>query len=159
MATLYQMTEETKALYEMLENGDIDEQVFADTVEAIGVEDKINSYCQVIKQLTADADMFADEEKRVKERKQAAKNNAERMKKSLLDFLKITGQDKVKTGTFTVARSTSKSVSINDESLIPAEFKIEQSPKIDKTAIKNAIKDGQSVPGAEICENEGVRIR
>lgn len=159
MATLYQMTEETKSLYEMLENGDIDEQTLTDTMEAIGVDDKINSYCQVIKQLSADVDMFAEEEKRVKERKQTLKNNVDRMKTALLQFLTATGQEKVKTGTFSVSKSYSKAVNILDENSIPDEFKIEQAPKIDKTAIKKAIAAGNEVCGAEIVENESVRIR
>lgn len=159
MATLYQMTEETKSLYEMLENGDIDEQTLADTMEAIGIDEKINSYCQVIKQLSADVDMFAEEEKRVKERKQALKNNVDRMKTALLQFLTATGQEKVKTGTFSVSKSYSKAVNILDENSIPDEFKIEQAPKIDKTAIKKAISAGNEVCGAEIVENESVRIR
>lgn len=159
MATLYQMTEETKSLYEMLENGDIDEQTLTDTMEAIGIDEKINSYCQVIKQLSADVEMFAEEEKRVKERKQALKNNVDRMKTALLQFLTATGQEKVKTGTFSVSKSYSKAVNILDENSIPDEFKIEQAPKIDKTAIKKAIASGNEVCGAEIVENESVRIR
>lgn len=159
MATLYQMTEETKSLYEMLENGDIDEQTLTDTMEAIGIDEKINSYCQVIKQLSADVDMFAEEEKRVKERKQTLKNNVDRMKMALLQFLTATGQEKVKTGTFSVSKSYSKAVNILDENSIPDEFKIEQAPKIDKTAIKKAIASGNEVCGAEIVENESVRIR
>lgn len=159
MATLYQMTEETKSLYEMLENGDIDEQTLTDTMEAIGIDEKINSYCQVIKQLSTDVDMFAEEEKRVKERKQTLKNNVDRMKMALLQFLTATGQEKVKTGTFSVSKSYSKAVNILDENSIPDEFKIEQAPKIDKTAIKKAIASGNEVCGAEIVENESVRIR
>ena len=159
MATLYQMTEETKSLYEMLENGEIDEQTLTDTMEAIGIDEKINSYCQVIKQLSADVDMFAEEEKRVKDRKQALKNNVDRMKTALLQFLTATGQEKVKTGTFAVSKSYSKAVSIIDAESIPDEFKIAQEPKINKTAIKEAITNGVDVSGAMIIENEGVRIR
>ena len=81
------------------------------------------------------------------------------MKTALLQFLTATGQEKVKTGTFSVSKSYSKAVNILDENSIPDEFKIEQAPKIDKTAIKKAIAAGNEVCGAEIVENESIRIR
>lgn len=38
--TLYEMTGAAARLYDLLQNGDIDEQVYADTLEAIGAEDR-----------------------------------------------------------------------------------------------------------------------
>ena len=88
-----------------------------------------------------------------------AKNGIDRMKDSLLTFLKASGQSKVKAGTFAVTIGTSKQTNILDETLIPTEFKTPQPDKIDKTAIKKAIESGIDVAGAEIIVNEGVRIR
>lgn len=159
MSTLYQMTAQAGELYELLQGEIIDEQTFKDTLEAIGTEEKIEGYCQVIKNLQADLDMFKAEADRIADRMKPIKNNIDRMKESLLTFLKVSGQDKVKAGTFAVSIGTSKATNILDEALIPTEYKTPQPDKIDKTAIKNAIESGLTVAGAEIIINEGVRIR
>ena len=159
MSTLYQMTAQAGDLYELLQGEIIDEQTFKDTLEAIGTEEKIEGYCQVIKNLQADLDMFKAEADRIADRMKPIKNNIDRMKDSLLAFLKASGQDKVKAGTFAVSIGTSKATNILDEALIPTEYKTPQPDKIDKTAIKKAIESGLTVAGAEIIINEGVRIR
>ena len=159
MATLYQMTAHASELYELLQNEEIDEQTFKDTLEAIGTEEKIEGYCQIIKNLQADLDMFKVEADRIADRMKPIKNNIDRMKDSLLAFLRASGQDKVKAGTFSVSIGTSKQINILDEALIPNEYKTPQPDKIDKTAIKKAIESGVVVLGAEIIINEGVRIR
>lgn len=159
MATLYEMTAQAKELYELLQAEEIDEQTFLDTLEAIGTDQKVEGYCQVLKELQADFEKFDAEEKRLAARKNTVKNGIDRMKNSLLEFLKVSGQSKIEAGTFTVSLSKSEATKIIDESLIPTEFKISQPDKIDKTAIKNAIKSGTEVLGAEIIINESVRIR
>ena len=159
MATLFEMTQQAHDLYELLQGEIIDEQTFKDTLEAIGTEEKIEGYCQVIKNLQADLDMFKAEADRIADRMKPIKNNIDRMKESLLAFLKVSGQDKVKAGTFAVSIGTSKATNILDEALIPTEYKTPQPDKIDKTAIKKAIESGLTVAGAEIIINEGVRIR
>lgn len=156
---LYEMTAQASALYELLQNEEIDEQVFNDTLEAIGTEKKIEGYCQVIKELQGDFEKYKAEADRLTARMKTTKNSIDRMKDSLLAFLQATGQSKVKAGTFAVSIGQSKATNILDESLIPAEFKTPQPDKIDKTAIKKAIESGQAVLGAEIIINESVRIR
>lgn len=157
--TLYEMTSQANALYELLQNEEIDEQVFKDTLEAIGTEEKVEGYCQVIKELQGDLDKYKAEADRISARMTTIKNNIDRMKESLLAFLKASGQEKVKAGTFSVALSKTEKTAIIDEMLIPAEYKTPQPDKISLTAIKTAIKSGISVNGAEIIINEGVRIR
>lgn len=159
MATLYEMTTQASELYELLQNEDIDEQVFLDTLEAIGTGEKIESYCHIIKELQGDFEKFKAESDRLAARMKTAKNGIDRMKDSLLTFLRVSGQCKVKAGTFTVSIGTSKQTNILDEALIPTEYKTPQPDKIDKTAIKKAIESGLEVAGAEIIINEGVRIR
>ena len=51
MATLFEMTQQATELYEMLQAEEIDEQTFSDTLEAMGTGEKIEGYCQVIKQV------------------------------------------------------------------------------------------------------------
>lgn len=159
MATLYELTAQAQTLYELLQNEEIDEQTFNDTLEAIGTEEKVEGYCHVIKELQSDFEKYKVEADRLSARMKTAKNGIDRMKESLLTFLNASGQDKVKAGTFTVSIGTSKQTNILDATLIPTEYKTPQPDKIDKTAIKKAIESGVEVAGAEIIINEGVRIR
>ncbi len=159
MATLYELTTQATALYEMLQAEIIDEQIFNDTLEAMGAGEKIESYCKIIKQFQSDADMFKTEIDRLTARKKTAENGVERMKAALLLFLQQTGQDKVKAGSFAVSTATTQAVNITDEKAIPCIYLVEQPPKIDKVGIKNALKAGEEISGAELINNTGVRIR
>lgn len=158
MASLYELTQQANELYGLLQTEDIDEQTFNDTLEAMGTEDKVQNYCRIITQLQADSDMFAAEIKRLTERKKTADNSADRMKKALLAYMQASGQAKTKAGTFAVAVSNSQAVNILDESAIPTDF-ITLEPKIEKAKIKEQLKQGLEVPGAELVTNTGVRIR
>ena len=81
------------------------------------------------------------------------------MKSALLLFLQQSGQEKVKAGSFSVSMSTSQAVNITNEKEIPCIYLVEQPPKIDKIGIKNALKAGEEINGAELINNTGVRIR
>ena len=163
MATLYEMTAEIAALYDALQNSELDsetiDQVISDHLEGIGAIEKVEGYCQVIKQLTADAEMFELEEKRCADRKKTTKNRIERLKNSLLQFMQSSGEQKIKAGTFSVSIGTSQSVTVFDEKAIPVEYLMPQPPKVNKTEIKNQLKAGVEIPGCELTVNEGVRIR
>lgn len=159
MASLYELTTQATALYEMLQAEEIDEQTFNDTLEAMGTAEKVESYCKVIKQLQSDVEMFKKEIERLADRKKTAENGVDRMKNALLAFLQLSGQDKVKAGSFAVSTATTQAVQITDEKAIPCIYLVEQPPKIDKIGIKNALKAGEEISGAELINNTGVRIR
>ena len=157
--TLFEMTNDALNLYELLQNGEIDEEVYHDTLESIGIEQKLESCVYILKQYEADAEMFKAEIDRLTERKKTAENNVARMKKELVDYLQTMGKEKDKAGTFSVRLNTSKAVNITDEVMIPDEYKIPQEPKIDKKAIRDALKAGTEISGAELITNTGVVIR
>ena len=156
---LYEMTVATKQLYELLANDEIDEQTIADTLEAMGVEEKLEGYCQVIRQYEAEKDMLKAEKERIDKKIKVCDNAVNRMKKAVMEFMKASGTNKASAGTFTVSLSTSKATKIIDESLIPKKYFIKQEPKIDKKAILEMLKSGAKVKGCELQINEGVRIK
>ena len=158
MATLYEMTKEVANLYSMLQNDEIDEQTFADTFEAMSA-DKIEGYCQIIRQLSADEEMFKAEIDRLNKRKKVCENAQARLKERMVDYLTAANIDRINTGTFLVSVASTPSVNITDAEKIPAEYRIAQPDKIDKCAIKTALRTDISVPGAEIIFTKGVRIR
>ena len=156
---LYEMTQAAEELYELLQNDEIPEEAYFNTLEGLGTKEKIESYCKIIRQFEADAEAFKKEKQRLADKQAQCENNCARMKKSLLNFLNASGQKKVSTDLFSVSKITSRAVNITDEKLIPKEFLKPQPPKIDKIALKNAILEGLSVIGAEVVTNENVRIR
>ena len=82
------------------------------------------------------------------------------VKTYLEDNMKLTGKTKFKSGMFNFSiQKNPASVNITDERIIPEEFLIPQLPKIDKTALKDVLKNGVEVPGAELKQTEGLRIR
>ena len=156
---IFEMTVAANQLYDLLTNGEIDEQTFNDTLQAMGTEEKLESYCKVIRQLEADAEMLKAEKERIENKKKTVDNSIGRMKKAVIEFMKASGSTKSTAGTFTVALSTSKATKIVDESLIPKKYFIKQEPKIDKKAILEMLKSGAKVKGCELQINEGVRIK
>ena len=61
------------------------------------------------------------------------------------------------TATVTVKRTPPKPI-IADESLIPSRFYKTPAPVLDKTAINNAVADGESVPGVTM-DNGGISLQ
>lgn len=159
MATLYEMTENAKILYELLQAEEIDEQTIADTLEAMGIDEKLESYGKIIRQMQADADMFKAELDRLSVKKKSADNAVERMKKAVKDFMEASGQEKAKAGAFSFYLAATQAVNITDEKRIPADYLIPQPDKIDRNSIKKALKDGVEIAGAELVTNVGVRMR
>ena len=158
MATLYEMTKEVETLYSLLQNEEIDSQTFADTFEAMSA-DKIEGYCQIIRQLSADEEMFKAQIDRLSKRKKVCENAQARLKERMVDYLTAANIDRINTGTFLVWVASTPSVNITDAEKIPAEYRIAQPDKIDKCAIKTALRTDITVPGAEIIFTKGVRIR
>lgn len=154
--TLYEMNQAAINLYEMLQADEIDEQAYNDTMEGIGADEKLEDYIYVIKQCEADNVAIKTEIDRLKANKEKNDKAIDRMKKAVIDFMNATGQKKAKAGTFNLSLRKSESTVITDETKIPSEYLIPQPPKVDKTAIKKAIKLGVKVDGAVIEIKESV---
>ena len=156
---LYELTQTAAYLQQLLEDGDIDEQVFNDSLEAMMIDDKVESICKVIRNLEAQAAAFKEEEQRLAKKRTTAENGVKRLKGSLLDFLQTTNKKKVNAGLFTVSLGSSKAVEITNESALPEDYLILPPPKVDKTRISAELKAGREIPGARLVENAHVRIK
>ena len=51
---IYDLTGYALQLKELLDADEIDEQTFSDTLESIGADDKVDSYCMIIRELEAE---------------------------------------------------------------------------------------------------------
>ena len=93
--------------------------------------------------------------------KQSRKNRLERVRRGYCDFLVAVGKKKIETpcGNMTVTAPTATTI-IDDIDKLPDAYK-RTTIKVDadKTAIKQAIQGGHSVPGAHLEEKQSIRIK
>lgn len=157
--TIFQMTDSVKALYDMLENEEIDEQTYNDTVENIGADEKVEGCIYVCKTLEAENVAYETEIKRLQSLVDKNKASINRLNNSVIDFMKATKQQKMKAGTFSLRLQDSERTVITDEEKIPPEYLVPQAPKPDKKAIKKAIKEGIKIEGVKIEVNTNIIVK
>lgn len=148
--------------FQEVQNMDLDSEVMKDTLDSIedAIENKAENIAKLIRNLESDVSAYKEEEDRLKTKRQATENKVKWLKTYLEDNMKMTGKTKFKSGMFNFAiQKNPASVNITDEKIIPGEFLIPQPPKVDKTSLKEALKNGIEVPGAELKQTEGLRIR
>lgn len=158
MATLYELTGATAQLYALMQDGEIDEATLQDTLEAMGVDDKIDGCCKVIKQLEAESEMLKAESDRLSARAASLKNNAKYIRNNLVNYMQVTDQKSIKTLLFTLSKRATKKVVIADGVDLPEQY-IKIKKEIDKTALKNDLLNGVIVDGASIEINDSLTIK
>ena len=159
--TLYDITADMAELLRLHAEGEIDDQTLADTLDA-GLKDdeaaKLEQYAYVYRSLDAEADMIRAEESRLRAKRVAKENAAERLRERVQAHLVSTGQTKAKAGLFSWTLRTSKAVAITDDAAVPLEL-CRRLIVPDKTAIRELLDAGENVPGACIEERQSVVLR
>lgn len=113
----------------------------------------------VIKTLEYWEDTIEKELKRLDGLKVKAKRGKELLKNRLSQAMQQFGIERIESNTITISFRKSEGVEILDESAIPAAYFEPQPPKLSKTLIKDAIKAGKLVPGAEITQRQNIQIK
>ena len=159
--TLFEMTDAAKQLYALLEQEEIDEQTFHDTLEAIGAEEKLLAYVHVQKQLEAEYAAFAAEYERIEAKMDRLEMDIQRMRTAIAEFMKASGQKKARAGTFDIILRTWNHVEVDDESSIPEEYMRTKPAEThpDKKAIMQAIRSGTAVDGVHVEQTYSATIR
>ena len=117
---------------------------------------KIEGVALYIKELKAESDALKAEKMAFAERQRVAENKVESLKKYLAYALN--GQA-FKSTKAVVSFRKSQVVDIPDIYKLDENFLRYKEPEADKTAIKEAIKSGQTVAGATLIENTSVIIK
>lgn len=157
---IYEMTGYALELMELLDAEEIDEQTVANTLEGIGADEKIDSYCKIIENYKSDISGIDEAIARLKARKERAEKNIDRMKQALDGFMQATRQDKAKTKLFTVSYRKSTSVEIIDEDLIPHDLiKVKTTTAPDKALIKKILDNGGTVDGCILKKSKNIQIK
>ena len=157
---LYHLTMEAQQLYELLQQEEIDEQTYKDTLEAIGADKMLEECCKMYRQFLADETAYKAEKEYFETKKSAATIAKERLKKSIIMYMQAAGQNKATAGDFKLSVRPTERINIIDEQLIPQKYITTKEAKdISKSAIKDAIKKGETVPGAEIITGTSLTVK
>ena len=114
-----------------------------------------NIACWIIN-ILSDAEALKAQKQVFADRQKAAENKAESLKRYLSKVLE--GQ-KFTTDKVAVSFRKTSSVNVTDITRLKEEYLKYADPTPDKTAIKNAIKAGKDVAGAEIVEDQSISIK
>jgi hypothetical protein len=163
MSSLYNLSDEYRYLYDLFTNGDIDEETLNDNLEGISfserLEEKAIGYCQVDITIGSQIDIIDKEIKRLTELKRVAENGRKRLRERLKSGMELMGIDKVDTPLFKLSISKNPpAVQIEDESKLPDKY-MKVSYTVDKTAIKNDLKNGIEIDGCTLTTGTSLRIK
>lgn len=123
-------------------------------------QDKAVSYGFVIKSFENTEEIIDKEIKRLQEFKDKAVKRQQMFKAALSEAMQEFGYEKIETPTLRLSFRKSEAVEITNDFAIPKEFiDVKITESFSKTKIKEAIKAGKVVPGAELVERKNLQIR
>jgi len=165
MANIYDLTNEFTTLWELMEDGTLDDDALmgAFDVAKEDLADKLEGYCKFIKNLESDIAGLKAEEARIKARRQTMENTVDRAKEAMKKAMNTAGEKKLPAGSFTVSVQANPPKVVLDEPYlenIPEKYLIPQEPTINKKAMLEDLKAGENLEGlAHMETGESLRIR
>ncbi len=165
MGTLYELTAQYNDILQAIMDAEDGEDIAALTAQLAEIDEDYNTkaenYARLMIELNARHDAAKNEADRLTKRAKRLEATVEALKARMLISMKTRGVKAIDTGIGRWStRQNAPSVEIIDAAKIPAEYLIEQAPKISKTAILAAYKaDGEIVPGCEIVRKESISFK
>ena len=163
------------ALYELSQNyikaldfltdpeADLPIEAINDTLEGLSgeLEDKAVNVAKFLRNMEATAEAIKAAEEAMAKRRKALESRAKWLKDYLKGSMEYTGISKIECPFFKLTiQKNPEAVNILDEGAIPAQFKEQVITwKLHKTAIKDAIKKGEEIPGAELTAGTRLVIK
>lgn len=155
MANLYEIDQGILECLD-LETGEV---IDPDRLESLQMErsQKIENVCLWVKNLLSDAEAIKAEKDALADREAKCRKKAEALKKWL--GMALEGQ-KFDTARCAVSFRRSETVEVADVTLLPVELqRVTTKIEPNKTAIKALLKDGRSVVGCSLVENQNINIK
>ena len=170
MLGLYERTEEINFLYQLMEEGELDQETLRDALtvskEELGI--KLDAYTKVIKEIEAENDAIKKEIERLTAKKKSNENHIDSMKDAM-KFAVLTAEPetkKVKTTLFSYGVQNNPPKVVMDEPYIeniPEKYLTQQEPVINKKLILEDLKSGVVLPDltgiAHLEQSSSIRIR
>jgi len=168
MASLYELSKEMGRIVELLENEEFDPETGEVTPNEklreefeqieLGIYEKLDNTYYYIEELKGKAETLDKEIKRLRNKREAILNKAERLKEIIKDYINTTEDKRVKTDKFSFFIRKSKAVEIADIDKIPVRF-LRIKKEADKNKIRTALLDGETVEGCYITEKQTLGAR
>lgn len=137
----------------------LDEQTLKDTMDSLQalLNDKLEGIAYLMYQNSKDIasiQVDIDKYQHAQKTKKALQKQNDRLHDYMTEVIMTTGKDTVRTGKHLFkVKHKSYVTNILDEAKIPANYKEQETSwKVDKAAIRKAIRSGEQVPGAEVVE-------
>ena len=164
MTALYLLTQEFREVAEKLADSDLPDEVIADTLESMQfpIEEKSKAVAMVIRNMEASAKAIKDAADGMLLRAKAEENRAKNLKAYLQSAMVATGISKIESPYFVISiRNNPESVVIDADSQIPQDYmrEIPARFEVDKQLVKQAIKDGYTVPGCHLTRTQSLQIK
>ena len=145
MASLYDLTADIQLLWNLMEDGELDDETLISTFENSDEELhlKLENYCKWIRNMESDIAGLKAEEKRLKERRQRMENAIENAKKLMQFAMETAGEKKVQGDLFTLTiqkNLPSVVMDCQDIELVPFEYLKHKDPEVDRAALKTALQ-------------------
>lgn len=163
--TLYAIADNFLADIRKMEEADLDDQTFADTLEAISgdLEEKAKAVAMFARNLEASAEAIKQAEKQMSDRRKALENKADKVRQYLLENMLKTGISKIDCPYFSLSvRKNPPAVEIIQQDMIPMEyFDIPPmpAPQLNKNRLKDDLKNGVIVDGAKLTQGHSLQIK
>lgn len=158
--TLYEISNDLKALIDAYEAGEIPEDAYTDTLNAIELafEDKADNIAKAITNINSDISALQTEIKRLQELQKIRENHVKNLKSYLYEQMKVIGKTKFSTPlfNFTICKNGGlQPIEITGD--VPAEY-CDLVPN--NTLIRTAITEGKKIEFAKLLERgEHLRIK
>ena len=164
MKSIFNIAEEELRLMAEIEanEGELNDELAARLeLNETATELKIESYRNLIKELEGIHESISKEVVRLSMKLEANENLRAKLKGNLLQWMELTGRTKYSTPLFTLSARPAKSIKITiPEEELPAEFQVEKVLKrVDKLALKEALKEGRQINGVELVTNYSLQIQ
>lgn len=156
--TLYELNAQINAFLEENTDPETGEVLNLDALEDLELERsvKLENYALAVKNFDAEIAALKAESDKLDERRKHAEKTRDYIKNVLFEELH---GEKMSTARVQITYKKTQSTEVVDVSIIPKKFLIPQPPKPDKNAIRNAIKAGETVNGAELRDNISMIIK
>lgn len=169
--TLYQIEEEWQQIASLVEDSEVDEQVFKDTLDAMDwntrFKEKMDCYVMILR--NTEVSIGSDEGQikaienileTLKSSKKAKENKMKYMKENMLRAMVSTGNTKFESEKFKYwTQKVTPALVIDKEEDIPLAYYTTPEPVVDKKAIREALKDGKKLGFAHLEEQQTVRFK
>lgn len=163
--TLYNIADQYLADLQKLQDMEIDEQTFADTLEGLSgeLELKATNVAMFVRNLEASAEAIKNAEKAMADRRKALEAKADRIRQYLLDNMNRTGITKIESPYFVLSiRKNPPAVEVLNQDMIPDDyFDIPEppAPTLNKNRLKEDLKAGVIVEGAKLTAGQSLTIK